>query len=521
MKRLLFLIVIILVCSTCIYAQKEGLRSIRKADMKSHMAYLASDELEGRETGARGNELAAHYLRSNLLSRGIQPIPGTGDYYQMIPLVSSTLSKEGTRIELISGGGRTLASTDSLVFLMPPQSDLEVSGSLVFAGFGLFNPQTGYNDFEGMELNGKVVLIMTGSPEIKEEVQSIMGFSEQVENSKFAMLFRAGPAAVLYVYNQEAGFGDVYESGLAEIAPGRVGKSQVFLGGQSSFSLPFPIVFVSRNFANTLIASSGHTLEEQESKIRQTGTPASFSLDSVSVSVNAAVEKKELSSPNVVGMIEGSDPELKNECIVYTAHFDHEGFSADGQVMNGADDNASGSVGILEIAEAFASLKTKPSRSIVFAWVNAEEKGLLGSRYYTENPVYPMDKTVLNINLDMIGRSKLPTDTTSFYGFELDVTGPDEIMAYTHTDSTVLIQAMRDAAEKAGITVLEQGEHIPMGSSDHASFLAKNVTAVMFHSGIHSDLHKPTDDIEFIDFDKMTSVSKMAFLLGYEMANMP
>jgi Zn-dependent M28 family amino/carboxypeptidase len=174
---------------------------------------------------------------------------------------------------------------------------------------------------------------------------------------------------------------------------------------------------------------------------------------------------------------------------------------------------------LLEVAQAFMNLKKKPLRSIVIVWVNGEEKGLLGSHYYANNPVIPMEKTLLDINLDMVGRSKMPSDTGKFMGYDLITTQPGEVLAYTAHESTELLKIMTSSAEETGIKVIDMGKDLEFGSSDHVSFMEKNVPALLFNSGIHSDLHSIRDKVERIDFDKMEKVSKMVFLLGYKVAN--
>ena len=186
-------------------------------------------------------------------------------------------------------------------------------------------------------------------------------------------------------------------------------------------AFPFPIAFITQHSADMLLKSTGHNLEQFENKILSGGNPVSIELDSITASVSANIETSDFQSPNVIGIVEGSDPVLKNECIVYSAHFDHIGVNSKGEVFNGADDNASGSMGLLEIAEAYMNLKKKPLRTVVFAWVNAEEKGLFGSQYYTDNPIIPMENTLVNINLDMIGRSKLSSDTTNIMVYDMDM----------------------------------------------------------------------------------------------------
>jgi Zn-dependent M28 family amino/carboxypeptidase len=256
-----------------------------------------------------------------------------------------------------------------------------------------------------------------------------------------------------------------------------------------------------------------------QEKISTTGKATSMELPGIIASLKTGVVTTELFSPNVIGIVEGSDPLLKNECVIYTAHFDHVGVNEKGEVFNGADDDASGSMVLLEVAQAFMNLRKKPLRSIVFVWVNGEEKGLLGSHYYANNPVIPMEKTLLDINLDMVGRSKMPSDTGKIMGFTLTVTQPGEVLAYTAHESSELIKMMLSSAQTAGVKVIDKGKDLEFGSSDHASFLAKGVPAFLFISGIHSDLHSTRDKVDKIDFDKMEEVSKMVFLLGYKVAN--
>jgi Zn-dependent M28 family amino/carboxypeptidase len=300
---------------------------------------------------------------------------------------------------------------------------------------------------------------------------------------------------------------------------------QLLQGGQISpedsppNSLPFIIAVVRPGTANKLLETDGRQLSQLQEEMITSGKPASFEIPDISVSLKAAVESHKFDGKNVIGIIEGSDPVLKNEYIVYTAHFDHVGKDNDGEVFNGADDNASGSIGLLETAKAFMSLKKRPLRSIVFLWVNGEEKGLVGSDYYVNNPLLPIENTVLDINLDMIGRSKTPADTGSFYGLEMNVTGPGEVIMYTRHESTELMKIISRSAEKTGIKVIDMGDDIESGESDHESFWAKGVPAVMFHTGVHADIHQKTDDGNKIDYNKMEQVTKLVFRIGFQVAN--
>jgi hypothetical protein len=317
------------------------------------------------------------------------------------------------------------------------------------------------------------------------------------------------------VYDPRNDYSNAYTSGLAGMVP----SNSVGPKGQLQRSSPFQLVYITRHMADMILKATGNTLAGMQDKIHSSGKPASMEIEGITASMKTPVTSSDFYAQNVIGVVEGSDPVLKNECVVYTAHFDHIGRTTSGAVNNGADDNASGSMALIEVAEAFMKLKKPPLRTIVFAWVNGEEKGLLGSEYYTEHPVIPMEKTLVDFNLDMVGRTRTAADTGTFSGYPIDVTGKDEIIIYTAHESKELNKMLTESAQNVGIRVIDKGKDLEYGGSDHESFWAKGVPAIFFHSGVHPDVHKITDDIEKIDFDKMEKVSKMVFLLGYKVAN--
>jgi len=496
-------------------AQKEGLDKIGQNDLKAYMEFFASDNMAGRETGTLENEISAMFIKANLMRLNLKPVPGTSEYFQKLPLFSTNIDRKESGIKIMNAKGEIVVTSDSLVAIMPPSKTMEVTGNVVFAGYGYENKNSGYNDFENLDIKGRIVMIMTRNPEAVKAGDGMSVFSEKLESAKFSSLIIRNPSAILFVYDPENSFSDAYESGLADM----VGSSSVSLKAVQGGGLPLQVAFITGKTADDLLKTTGLTLAQMQKKIAETGKPVSCEIKDMTATVRTAVKTSEISAYNVIGIIEGSDPVLKNECVIYTAHFDHTGVNASGEVFNGADDNASGSMALLEIAEAFTSLKKRPLRTIVFAWVNGEEKGLLGSRYYTENPVFPMEQTIVNINLDMVGRSRIAADTGKFYGFDLDVTQPGEINVITAHESSELLTIMYTSAKESGMKVNDIGATVPYGSSDHASFVAKKVPALFFNSGIHSDLHKTGDDVEKIDFDKMERSAKMCFLIGYKIAS--
>jgi hypothetical protein len=508
--RKIALITLISLFTIAVSAQKEGLNYISKQNLISYMSFFASDELQGRETGTTSNDAAALYISTNLMRLGLSGIPGTKSYFQEIPM-QRLISKNVIKCP----SGNKIYTTDSLMLFMSPTMDLEASAPIVFAGYGFVNEATGYNDLKDLDVKGKIVLIMTDNPEkVKKGEGTTAVFTNDIDQ-KISRIFVGGPKAILFVYNGMSTFRDPYTSGLA----GMVGSGEtVTLEGKNAQGIPFHLGFISTHTADVILRPSGNTIRSLTEKIKATGNPCSFQVPGEPITISTVVERDKFKSRNVIGIIEGTDPVLKNECILYTAHFDHTGIT-EGKINNGADDDASGSMALLETAGAFMQLKKKPLRTIVFVWVNGEEKGLLGSQYYTNNPVFPLEKTLIDINLDMVGRTKMASDTGKIFGAPLSVTGPGELQYYSKKESTVLEAAVKETALKGGIKLIDKGADMEFGGSDHMSFWSKGVTAIMLHSGIHADLHTYRDDVDKIDFDKMERSARMCFLLGYKLGN--
>lgn len=490
-------------------AQKSGLSAITRENLRSYMTFFASDEMQGRKAGTFSNDAAALYIGSNLIRIGVSMPAATGTYYQEVPM-----QRVEAKSILSVRNQEEVYETDSIVLLGMPFMSMETNAPVVFAGFGQADDKSGLNEIEDLDMKNKIVILMTGTPSSildgsdKDEI-----FADE-ESTKITRVLMKGAKAVLFVYNPSSSYRDAYQSGIDEMSDNTFVNAE----GTPVQGIPLQAGFITQAAANLILCPSGQTLAGLEKKILETGKSASFEVPGVSTALNTSLVADKFKCRNVIGVIEGSDPVLKNEYVIYSAHFDHTGIT-DGEINNGADDNASGSMALLEIASAFMKLKKKPERSIVFAWMNAEELGLVGSKYYAKNPVFPLEKTLLDINLDMVGRSKLPSDTGKIFGTELSVTGPRELEYYSKHENSTLDRMAEESAAAAGIKLIDKGNDLEWGSSDHMSFREKGVVAVMFHSGIHADLHEPSDDIEKIDFDKMERSAKMCFLLGYKVAD--
>jgi hypothetical protein len=515
MKKFQLIILAALILSLPSAGQKAGLKTIHKIDLKAYMTFFASDEMQGRETGTPANDLAALYIKTNIMRLGLKPIPESNDYFQMIPFVSKRLDPHESYLKIIGNNGEPGYTTDSVVLFEFPPETSEIHAQVFFAGYSYSDTVTGYDDLRGADIKDKIVFFMTRNPDLVNQDSGKSMFQMEVEGPKMQRIMQQGPKAVFLVYDPKNMYADPYESGISTLIP----YDRVALKTDTVSVTSALIGFLTQHAADILLQPTGHSLRQMQDSINTTRQPVSLEIPDITVTLKTVVTNRDFTGKNVIGIIKGSDPLLRNECIVYSAHFDHVGVNDKGEVFNGADDNASGSMALLEIAKAFMKEKKKPLRAIVFAWMNGEEKGLLGSRYYVEHPVIPLKNTLVDINLDMVGRSKNPSDTGTFEGFDLTVTKPGEVLVYSAHQNAKVFKMLEEAAEQAGVHVIDMGNDLQFGSSDHASFNEKGVPGLLLISGIHADLHSPRDDVDKIDFEKMEMISRMAFLLGYKLSS--
>lgn len=506
-----------LIASIPVYSQQKALKVITRDASQKHMEYLSSDALEGRRTGSEGNDAAAEYIRTSALQTGLRPLPGQDDLFQTLEYVKITPVPGGSTITIRDTVRNTLHSSE-VIPLVSPVDDVNLSGEVVFGGYGFTSTEDKYNDFAGISLNERIVIIMTRTPELRGSgmPSGETEISEISEARKLTMIMLQKAKAVFYVADPALGT-DISTDLLS------MGSSYqlVPLFRKQFFNFNINAYAISQETADMLLQSSGLTLKKMQDSIASTRKPASFIIPGVKAGISIKVTKDTVTSSNIVGYIEGSDPLLKDEGVMFTAHYDHVGRDAAGNIYNGANDNASGSVGLLNVASAFAALDTKPARSIVFLWATGEEEGLHGSSYYAENPLFPIENTVAVINFDMIGRSRRNTDVGASLTGKIDITGPDTIKVISGEDCRKLVSMASVACRELGLHMIDEGKGDHFSGSDHYPFHKKGIPVLFFFSGLHKDYHKPSDDFEFIDFTKLVKVSKVGFRTGYNVASGP
>jgi hypothetical protein len=512
--------------SVSLSAQKQntGMKSINASDLESYISFIASPLLKGRMNGEDGLDIASRYIASQAKKLELKPANGNS-YVQTYTVVEKSYDMEKTAVQITADGKTPILIKEPLYQILPEGAgDFELEGDVAFAGYGINAAKFKYNDLDSLDIAGKILLIMNRAPTtpdgkkcLFEEQRwlSIMGLSMKIQ-----MLVFAKPKAILIVPDPKSGFSSVEDAipGLAS----SLKSSMTLKGDENQMILPpgIPkIIFIHRKVADELLSGTGLNLYDVQQKIDSEFKPHSFQIKGKKVKITEASITKERNLPNVAGIIEGSDPVLKNEVVLFSGHMDHIGMSGE-KVNAGADDNASGCAALLEMAEAFQSLPKKPLRSIMFLWVSGEEVGLFGSQSYVNNPLVPLDKTVADLNMDMIGRVKSPSDTSK----NNPVTGPDTVFVITDNQSKELLKIADDVSKKTKL-ILDyrlSGINHPLQlfrRSDHYNFARKDIPILFFTTGEHTDYHTPRDVIERLDFPKMELIIKTMFQIGYEVAN--
>lgn len=492
-------------------AQSRENSSISQSDLRRHLEFLASDEISGRslETPDCGICKAAGYLKENVAKMGLKE--GFPGFIQTVPLVSSAPDTINSFIEIRDKQGKLIDRTSDITSVFAGESFNVKNAPVVFAGFGFKDGTSGYDDFSGIDLTGKVVVFSTGTPSSFNNSEK-MQWNNQLEMDKTDNAIKAGAAAVVLVTSPADSVNELFHRVKSYLNRENWSLANTAQKIQNNF------VIISPEQADKMLGGKGD-YRKLLSNIANTKKTNSFIVKNTLVTIGLNRKIRAIESANVVAVVEGSDPVLKNECVIFMAHYDHLGVGKNGDVYNGADDNGSGTVTLLELADAYSKLKKKPKRSIVFLWVTGEELGMLGSRFYTENPLFPLTKTAACVNLDMVGRVFEPRDSV-WNRSPKKVKDFDGIFVVTNKVWPHLKEIAATACAETGLIPDFSLPPYFLGSSDHASFDKKGVAILNLSTGYHADYHKPGDEIEKINFNKMKRIADLCFLIGLEVARL-
>jgi len=491
----------------------EGIPSVKWAnaltaeDLSSHLHVLASDEFEGRETGEAGNDMAANYIAEHFKNLGLPAVGLENSYFQKVSFNRTGWDKN----EMVINGNKYKHLWDYMGFAtmndeMPSFNPEEV----VFLGFGIDDPK--YSDYKGNNLKGKVIMINKGEPINADSISYLSGKKEQSDWAsniwkKLEVAQNHGVKMVLIIENELKQFLDQNRRFL--VSPSlRLGD------GSTAEKRHANHMYISSTMAKDIIGDKAKKIKKWRKKNTKKGKTCDIKLKP-EFNVNATKNVEIIRGQNVMGFIEGTD--LKDEIVVVSAHYDHLG-KRGSDVYNGADDNGSGTSTVLELAESFAQAKAAgngPRRSILCLLVTGEEKGLLGSEFYAENPVYPLENTIVDVNIDMVGRADEKYENTPNYIY---VIGSDRL-------STDLHKINEDVNNDYSQIIMDykyNDENDPNRyyfRSDHYNFAKKGIPSIFFFSGVHKDYHRTSDTVEKIMFPKMERIGRHVFHLIWELAN--
>lgn len=498
-KTTIVLLVLLLTFNISL-AQLEAFSAIDTADLRRHLSYIASDELQGRELGTdiNGLDLCAEYLAKNAKIIGL--LPGAPGYFQSFDL-TSTKVKNNYTIEILNPKGKVLYHSKNLVlFRGNTKTNSLEDTSVCFVGFG--------NNLADGDFKNKIVCVAQGDISAYSKSGNYL-WENELEQKKLERIAKAKPLAILLVTNPK----DRKNRTFSKIKAWNGRKTYNIKPDTEVDEVP---VFITLPEVADKILGSKY--QKYLDRIIGKGELVTQTASGKLVSLKTEHDNTGSKVKNVIGVIEGSDPVLKKECIVFMAHYDHVGVNRKGEVFNGADDNGSGTVALLEVAEAFTKLKQKPARSIVFLWVTCEENGLLGSKYYTENPLFSLDKTIACINLDMVGRVSEERDSV-FNRSPKKVKGFNGL--YTLSNE-IWPELDRLNATKCDEFNIQADTTLPsyfLRSSDHYHFHKNGVPILNYSTGYHADFHKTGDDVSKISFKKLKLVSELTFSIGLDIAN--
>lgn len=502
-------------------ASQRGAEQITVAQIRDYLTFIASDEMEGRDTPSRGLDLTAKFLAMNLARWGLKPAGDDGTFFQKIALRRDLVNKEQTRVLL---NDQNLAFGEDYIAL-PINAD--VRGQLVFAGNGWFIKSKNMDAYKGIDAKGKIAVIFTSLSGLPRGVRSSdLSSGKPGEDWMDPVQYARKQGAIATVIVPDFQFLANWERNRQRLSERSTTVVEKFQPAETS---QLPGIMITPRIANLLFQGEKQNATALFEATFGGEMPEPFELSpSKKMSITASSKGDAIATQNVVAVFEGSDPLLKDEYVALGAHYDHIGIGTPVKgdaIYNGADDDGSGTTALLAIAEALAKAPTRSKRSVLFNWHAGEEKGLWGSRYFTEYPTIPLQKIVAQINIDMIGRSKKEGDTNPRNN---SLSGPNEIYVIGSKMMSTELGELTEAVNKEYLNLTYNYRYDDPKDpnrfffrSDHYNYARKGIPIVFFFAGEHEDYHRPGDEPQKIDYEKMQKIVRTVFLTMWEIANRP
>ena len=508
-----------------------GLESIRAAALKGHIYFLASDEMAGRDSLSPEGRIAAQYIAGFFHRLGLEPAGDQDTYFQTFPMVEAHLDRPKTylRARISTQDGHLVDrdyafGPDFTLTRFQGAVDVHVSAPLVFAGYGISAPEYDYDDFAGVDVAGKVVMVLTHEPQESNPQSRFKGRYHTVHAYNWLkpeVIRQHGAAAILMVQegtSRGAAFFGAHRPRRVPSGPTNRIRTDRPTHALTSPFWDLPLFVITRRVADELLAPSGKTIDELQAAIDEDARPGSMPIPGVSIDVRRAMrERTTVQTRNVIGVLEGSDAALKNEYVLVTGHYDHVGQKNE-FIFHGADDNASATAAVIAIAEAFRVNAAPPKRSIMFLVFEAEEDGLLGAFHYVNNPIVPLDKTVAVLNMDMIGRDEESAtwntraeDNRNAVNIVGTLYNPDvrRVIELENRDIGLTLDYKTDSDDRESW----------LARSDQYPFATKGVPMVLFNTGEHPDYHTANDTWDRINYPKMEKIVRLVYLTAKNLAN--
>jgi Zn-dependent M28 family amino/carboxypeptidase len=508
--------------------------SICQRDLKADLFFLAGDRFRGRLTATPENDLASEFIASRFERLGLKRVGTDRSYFHRFNLTTASLGPSNSlRLIGVMGTPRFHSGQEFIPLPFSPPGERVAEARIDFVGFGISAPERGHDDYGNVDVRGGIVLVLDHEPGENDPKSPFDGvvMSEAATQFRKALTAREkGAVAILFVsdvhnHPELENFEAIAQAAWPEKPP----RIQRYLLQDWIDRVRIPAAQISTALARSLLSGAKGSLEDL-AHASEKPLERSVDLGSVSVKLTTNVRHHVVADRNVLAALEGSDPKLRDEWVVISCHHDHNGADGD-QVFNGADDNGSGTVGLLEIAEAYALAAQdghRPKRSILFAAFNSEERGLLGSWAFVERSPVPLDRIVAVLNMDMVGRDEEVPERggSRFRGLPVQSgeSNRNAVNLLGHSRSAALTQTIDRANAPFGLTlkkVLDNNSSNLLRRSDQWPFLQTGVPAVFFHTGLHPDYHTPGDRPERIHYAKMERIVRLVHQASWDLAQQP
>jgi hypothetical protein len=502
--------------------ERPGFEAIRESDLRADLAFIASDGLGGRMSLQPGDDAAAAWVASEFAKAGLTPATtdaaGKPTYLQAIQLAEYRADRAATALTLDRAGKQTIWKAPKAFGSY--RDNVDIAAPVIFAGFGITSPELGYDDYKGMDAKGKIVLVFDHEPQ-EDDPKSIFNGTGNTRyaTTRVKLLNAQAHGAVALIVVAEPNRKHLTNAERAAKIGGSATRiNPLPLQALENDELHIPSVIIQDDIAAELLATSGKTPSELQAGIDKDLTTQSRALPDTTLTIHLRNQSRTTGTTyNVAGLLPGSDPKLAAETIIISGHHDHDGQSGK-DIWHGADDNGSGTVGVVELAHAFAANAAKPKRSILFVVFASEERGLLGSYYMAAHPLRPLATTRAMINFDMIGRNEaaspqtdglieIPADTTNRLNLIGALYSPDYDKVVKEENKSVGLVLDDRFDHESALNVFFRSDQFP--------FVLHDVPAFWWFTGFHPDYHHTIDTADKINYPKMAKILELAYLTAW------